>query len=186
LDVLKNHILPQAKILEVASGTGQHADYFTSQMPEWIWQPSDINNDYIASINCYRSESKRENFLEPIKLSTVCSAWDVGHFDAALCCNMIHIAPWESCVGLFKHLSKHILPKGIAAIYGPFFQKNVPTAPSNSIFNDHLLAINSAWGLRDLSSVEDLANENGFMQKKIYDMPANNLCVIFEKNTGEN
>lgn len=182
LNVLKKHIPPHAKILEIASGTGQHAEFFTSKMTEWIWQPSDIDETYLNSIEGYRADGNRNNFLGPLKLSTLDDTWDIGQFDAALCCNMIHISPWESCAGLFRHLSKHIFLGGFVAIYGPFIQHEIETASSNVAFDQHLRSTNPAWGIRNIAEVTKLANKAGFSRIGIYDMPANNLTVIYRKD----
>ena len=182
LEVLKEHIAPKAKILEVASGSGEHAAYFTTHMHGWCWQPSDINGDAIQSIQSYRDESNQNNFLEPLKLSTRDKEWSIGQFDAAFCCNMIHISPWESSVGLFNHMARHLLPGGAFIIYGPFFQNNIETAPSNLKFDNQLRTMNSAFGIRNLADITNLAHHYGFSQIAIHKMPANNLTVIFRKN----
>ncbi len=181
LNVLRNHLNSKARILEIASGTGQHAAFFTSQMRGWIWQASDVEDDALNSIQAYREDGANENFLEPLRISTCDEAWNIGKFDAALCCNMIHISPWESCQGLFKHLSQHLVKDGTVFLYGPFIQDGLDTAPSNLAFDASLRSRDPKWGIRNLTAVAQEAKSHNFIQQQIYEMPANNLCVIFRK-----
>lgn len=180
LDKLRQHFSDNSHILEIASGTGQHANYFTSQMQNWIWQPSDSDPKAIISIDAYQQEAKRINFLEAATLSTQSKKWSVGTYNAAFCCNLIHIAPWETCIGLFHHLSIHLMPQGKLALYGPFFEEGMPTVPSNTAFDKTLRNQNTAWGIRKLSEVEKVANNYNFILIKQHQMPANNLLLVFQ------
>lgn len=182
LNVLNQHFPSQCRVLEVASGTGQHAEFFTSQMPEWIWQASDTDPDAISSTQVYREEANRKNFKEPLILSTQDETWDLGQFDAALCCNMIHISPWESCLGLFRHLAMHLKTGAKLALYGPFFQDGVETAQSNLDFDRSLRDRDPSWGIRGLADVQKVAQDHKFKLVKAHKMPANNLTVVFLKD----
>jgi len=178
--ILQEQISSKAHILEIASGTGQHADYFSTQMPKWSWQASDTSREALESIKNYQRDSKRSNFLNPIELSTLDEKWNLPKFDATLCCNMIHISPWESCLGLFKHLKLYLKNHGKLILYGPFFREEIETAPSNLEFDQSLKERNSLWGIRSLSEVEKVATQEEFKLIQFYEMPANNLTVIFE------
>lgn len=181
LEVLQQHLPKEAKLLEIASGTGQHANYFTEQEPGWRIQTTDIDPLALACIQSYQKESKRDNFLPPLKLSVTEESWPLETFDAALCCNMIHIAPWEACEGLFKGMSQHLKPHACLILYGPFLQKGVETAKSNLRFDESLRQRDSHWGLRSLEKVREVAESFGFQLKQVYQMPANNLSVVFDK-----
>ena len=181
LHILKRYFPEQCRILEIASGTGQHADFFSSQQSAWVWQPSDIEPESLDSIESYRVEAKRGNFLTPLRLSTIDESWNVGKFQGAICCNMIHIAPWESCLGLFYHLSRHLEPSSKLAVYGPFIRDEIPTSTSNLSFDQSLRSRDPSWGIRNLKEVNTVAEANGFQQTQVHEMPAHNLTVIFTR-----
>ena len=181
IKVLAQHFPSKCEVLELASGTGQHADFFTSEQPGWKWQPSDVDPESLLSIEAYRQDSKNRNFLAPISLSTQASVWTLGTFDAALCCNMIHISPWEACIGMFYHLKQHLNSDGTFVLYGPFLRKEIPTTASNLNFDHSLKERNPSWGLRDMDNVEEVASSNNFEVSQTYEMPANNLAVVFQK-----
>ena len=180
LSVLSSYLGDQARILEIASGSGQHADFFTLQRPGWVWQSSDTSVEALKSIEVYQKEAKRKNFLAPVNLSTQEEGWKISRFDASLCCNMIHISPWESCLGLFRLLRSHLKNEGKFFLYGPFIQEGVKTSPSNIAFDEFLRNKNSLWGIRHISEVTRVAEASGFHLKKIHEMPANNLTLVFE------
>ncbi|MBC61299.1 MAG: SAM-dependent methyltransferase [Zetaproteobacteria bacterium] len=182
LNILKIHFGENCKILEIAGGTGQHADFFTSQMPGWFWQSSETDQGSLFSIESFYQEAQRKNFLTPIKLSTLDKKWNIGLFEGAFCCNMFHISSWQSCVGLFCHLGKHLLEKSKLLIYGPFIQDNIPTAESNLAFHESLRRKNPLWGIRNLKDVLAVAVKYGFHKDHIHNMPANNLILVLEKN----
>lgn len=182
LKILVSYFPKNCCVLEIASGTGQHADYFTSKQSGWVWQATDVDSETIESILAYKKEAKRDNFLTPRKLSTVDKAWDLGQFDAALCCNMIHISPWESCLGLFLHLGKHLKQGSYFVLYGPFIQSGVTTALSNISFDKSLRQRDPTWGIRNLDDVKEVAKKHSFKLFKVNEMAANNLTVVFEKS----
>jgi hypothetical protein len=182
LKILEIYFPKDCCVLEIASGTGQHAYYFTSKQRGWRWQATDVDSESIESISAYQKESKRGNFLAPRKLSTVDKTWDLGRFEAALCCNMIHISPWESCLGLFLQLSKHLKQGSYFALYGPFIQKGLQTALSNINFDSSLKQTNPLWGIRNLEEVTKAATRHSFKLFKVHEMAANNLLVVFEKS----
>jgi cyclopropane fatty-acyl-phospholipid synthase-like methyltransferase len=181
LEVLQQHLPKKAKLLEIASGTGQHANYFAEQESGWVIQTTDTDPLALSSIQSYQKESKRENFLAPLKLSVTEEPWSLETFDAALCCNMSHIAPWEACEGLFKGMSQYLKSDACLILYGPFLQKGVETTESNLRFDESLRQRDSRSGLRSLEKVQELADSFGFGLKQVHQMPANNLSVVFYK-----
>jgi len=180
-DILHSILPPTGKILEVASGTGEHIVYFAGLFPHLTWQPSDPDSAALASIEAWRAEAGHSNVLQPVKLDAATDNWQVLHADAILCINMIHIAPWEAAVGLMDGAGKR-LPSGAPIyLYGPFREKGVPLAESNASFDQSLKSRNPQWGLRKVENVVDLANANSLVLESRIEMPANNLSLIFRK-----
>lgn len=175
--------LPAAgRVLEVASGTGEHALYFAARFPELTWLPSDPDPAHRASIAAYRQAEATPNLLAPLDLDTTAASWPLeGPVDAVVCCNMIHIAPWPAAEGLVAGAACHLKPGGGLFLYGPFRRADVATAPSNEAFDASLRARNPAWGLRDLEAVAELAAAAGFAAPRVEPMPANNLAVWFAR-----
>jgi hypothetical protein len=185
LAVLKRVLPLGGHLLEVASGSGEHAVFFTTHLPNWRWQPSDLDPVALASIEAHRQEAGLERLLPAIKLDTTRDAdWYASPtaFNAVLCCNMIHISPLASCLGLIRGAAEALVGGGLLLLYGPFRFDGVFTAPSNETFDASLRQQNPAWGVRDLSEVTQLANTNGFDRTEVVTMPANNHIVVFTKN----
>lgn len=177
LEVLRD-ILPKAGlVLEVASGTGEHAVHVAGAMPGLEWQPSDPSEEARASIDAWASG---HGTIRPaLALDASAWPWPIGRADAVLCVNMIHIAPWTACLGLL-HGAMAILPVGAPLIlYGPFLRAGVETAPSNLEFDASLKARNPNWGLRRLENVAAAAA--GFTLDRVVVMPAHNLTVVFRR-----
>lgn len=179
--------LPAAgRVLEVASGTGEHALYFAARFPGLTWLPSDPDPAHRASIAAYRADhlgaGGTDNLLAPLDLDTTAASWPLEDpVDAVVCCNMIHIAPWAAAEGLVAGAARHLKPGGGLFLYGPFRQAGVPTAPSNEAFDASLRARDPAWGLRELAAVSELAAAAGFAAPRVEPMPANNLAVWFSR-----
>lgn len=188
IKVLKECLPDHGTILEVASGTGQHTIYFIEHLPNHYWQPSDPDEANRKSISAWWWDVQLNNILPPLDLNTQDEHWSVEKIDLPLpvssivCINMIHIAPWEATIGLMQGAAR-ILPKeGILYLYGPYKVDGKHTAPSNELFDISLRSQNSKWGIRNLTTVTDLAQKNGLEFVKTVDMPANNLSVIFRKS----
>ena len=186
--VLKENLPDHGTILEIASGSGQHAIYFINQMPNQYWQPSDPDENSRNSISAWWWEVQLNNILPPLNINAQDDIWPVENIDvpqpitSVVCINMIHISPWESTIGLMKGAAR-VLPKGgILYLYGPYKIDGKHTAPSNELFDINLRSKNTEWGVRDLSDVIKLASENGLDFVKTVDMPANNLSVIFKSS----
>lgn len=190
LDVL-NRVLPkQGDILEIASGTGEHAHFFAPHFHPRQWIPSDANPLSLDSIKEWQKECPTDNMQKPLPLDVTVPSWfnntqlDVrtaGQITAIVNINMIHISPWQACLGLIQG-AKEILNKGgILYLYGPFQINGQHTALSNAEFDQSLRMRNQLWGVRNLDDVIEVANDNGFIFKEKVAMPANNFSIVFEK-----
>lgn len=177
LAVLRDVLPAEGLVLEVASGTGEHAVHFTAALPGLEWQPSDPSPEARASIDAWAADEPR--ILPALALDASDWPWRIGGADAVLCVNMIHIAPWAACLGLLRGAAA-ILPEGAPLIlYGPYLRAGVETAPSNLEFDASLRGRNPEWGLRHLDAVVEAAA--GFTLARVVEMPANNLTVVFRR-----
>ncbi|MBI3198877.1 MAG: DUF938 domain-containing protein [Rhodospirillales bacterium] len=181
LDVLRPRLPTAGFVLEVASGSGEHIVHFAEALPGLVFQPSDPDPDARASIDDWVQTEGLGNVRAAMALDTVNDVWPIERADAVLCCNMIHIAPWEAAAGLIVGAGR-VLPRGgIFYLYGPYRRAGRHTAASNEAFDLDLRRRNPAWGVRDLEAVAALAAAQGFGLPEIVDMPANNLSLIFER-----
>ncbi|AKM10166.1 DUF938 domain-containing protein [Croceicoccus naphthovorans] len=177
-------ILPQTgAVLEVASGTGEHAVHFARMFPHLKWQPTDYSDAAIASIAAWRAEASLPNLLPPLRLDLMGGAWPTSAADAIFCANMTHIAPWEATCGLFDGAGRVLTDQGMLVVYGPFVETDVETAPSNLAFERSLRQRDASWGLRDLDAVDRLARKAGMVRTQRIEMPANNLMLIYSRRT---
>jgi SAM-dependent methyltransferase len=173
-------VLPESgTVLEVASGTGQHAAYFAGALRPLIWQPTDRDPDAVASIAAYRAEVDLDNLAEPIVLDAEADPWPIKNADAVVCINMIHIAPWSACLGLLRGAARLLAVGAPLVFYGPFRIDGHFTAPSNAAFDQRLRQENPEWGVRELREVESAANGFGMILDRIVPRPANNHVVVF-------
>jgi hypothetical protein len=166
-------------LLEIASGSGEHALHLARTFPALTVQPSDPDEGARASIAAWRAAEGPANLLEPLALD----AMEEGGFpraDAVLCVNMIHIAPWAACLGLLAKAADSLAPGAPLFLYGPFLRAGVETAPSNLAFDADLRARNPAWGLRALEAVAEAAAP-AFTLERVVEMPANNLTVCLRR-----
>jgi SAM-dependent methyltransferase len=166
-------------ILEVASGTGEHAAHFAAALPAIVFQPTEPDAARRASIDAWCAGLP--NVLPARPLDAAGTDWPEGPFDIVLSCNMIHIAPWAAAEGLVAGAGRVLRPGGVLLLYGPFRRQGHPTAPSNEAFDTDLRTRNPAWGLRALEAVDALAREAGFGAPEVTAMPANNLCVAWRQ-----
>ena len=173
-------VLPvSGTVLELASGTGEHAEFFARSLPALAWLPSDADPENLAGISLRVEQASLENLKRPIELDVRRAHWPIDHSDAVFCANMIHIAPWDATQGLMAGVARVLSPGGPLCLYGPFFTDDRPTAPSNTAFNEWLGERNPAWGIRRLEAVRDLAASHGLDMVETIEMPANNLMLIF-------
>jgi SAM-dependent methyltransferase len=181
LEVLRKHLPSQGLVLEIASGTGEHAVYFAQHLgPDLVFQPTDPSEDAISSIDDWVKSAELPNLRAPIQFDVTDSAWPVEKADAVVCINMIHIAPWQAAIGLIEGASGILPPGGLLILYGPYKRGGAHTAPSNEVFDLDLRSRNPLWGVRDLEGVAALAVEHDFSAPIIEQMPANNLTLIFK------
>jgi SAM-dependent methyltransferase len=180
-EVLARHLPASGLILEIASGSGEHAPHFAAHFPVLSFQPTDPDAAALASIAAWRAEAQPANLLPPLALDVMADAWPVPKADAVLCINMIHIAPWEATVALIRGAARVLPRDGILFLYGPFKQGGTHTAPSNAEFDASLRAQDARWGVRDLEAVAEIASAVGFAAPVVEAMPANNLSVIFRR-----
>jgi SAM-dependent methyltransferase len=181
LAVLRQVLPAQGLVLEIASGSGEHAAYFAKELPALTWQPSDPDEAALASIAAHRGDAAHANLLAPLRLDVTANDWPVGRADAVMCSNMIHISPWAATEGLMAGAERVLSAGGILFLYGPYKIGGQHTAPTNQAFDEDLRSRNPAWGIRDLADVTVLAQRHGFAAAETIEMPANNLSVIFRR-----
>jgi|SRR5580658_3422612 SAM-dependent methyltransferase len=181
LDVLRRVLPAEGLVLEIASGSGEHASYFAERLPSLSWQPTDSNPQAIASIAAHRTAANAANLLPPLHLDVTSAQWPIEHADVVMCNNMIHISPWAATEGLIAGAARALPAGGMLFLYGPYKIDGRHTAPSNHDFDIDLKRRNPAWGIRDLADVEDLARRHGFDLAETVPMPANNLSVVFRR-----
>lgn len=181
-DVLREVLPSSGLILEVASGSGEHAVHFAAAFPKLDWQPTDPDPAALASIAAWRAEAKLPNLRPPIQLDASAD-WPIAQADAILCINMIHISPWEATLGLLKAAGATLPPGGLLYLYGPYTSDGVETAPSNLAFDASLKSRNPHWGLRAVEDVIAAAKAEGLAFEKRIEMPANNLSLLFRRRT---
>lgn len=184
LEALSAWLPPQAQVLEVASGTGQHAAHFARAQPGWQWQPSGPEQAKLPHIaaRC----AGLPNVLLPLPLDVLDAPWPVegAGFDAVYCANMLHIAPWPVTPAFFLGAARCLADGGVVVVYGPFIVDGEPVLPSNAAFDADLRARNPLWGLRRLAEVAQAAATAGLALQERLAMPANNLLLRFGRHPG--
>jgi cyclopropane fatty-acyl-phospholipid synthase-like methyltransferase len=169
------------RLLEVASGSGQHAVYFASKFPNWTIQPTDIVQEHLNSISAYTEHHGLSNVRPPEMVDVSSEEWGLkGPFDGILAINLIHISPWSCTLGLFRNARRLLTDGGLLYLYGAYRQGGQHTADSNRAFDQNLRANDPTWGVRCLDEVTQVATQNGFRRKDVVAMPANNLSVVFQ------
>lgn len=178
---LQRLLPPCGLLLEVASGTGQHAAHCSAGLPGWQWQPSEADADALPSIRAWCQGLPR--VLPPLQLDVLQPQWPgvPAQVDAIYCANLIHIAPWACCTALMQGAARHLAPQGLLLTYGPYLEDAVPTAPGNRAFDADLRARNPAWGLRRREDVQAEAARAGLRLRERVAMPANNLLLVWAR-----
>jgi hypothetical protein len=180
-EVLRSVLSEQGRLLEVASGTGQHAVHLTSALPGWTIQPSECDPELLETLRQRVALTANPRLLPPIEL-------DVTGEPAALeptaiyCANMVHIAPWAACVGLFRVASQLLRAGQPLVTYGPYSVHGEHTAESNARFDESLRERNPEWGVRDVDALDEVAREHGLALVQTHPMPANNLLLVWQRN----
>ena len=181
LEVLSRVLPVRGVVLEIASGTGQHVVHFAKALPGLTWQPSDPDPELRESIALRVREEQLANVNPPLDLDVTRLPWPLQTADAAVCINMIHVAPWSATLALLE-ASKAVLPaQHVLFLYGPYRRFGQHTSKSNEQFDSDLRAHDPEWGLRDLEAVSAAAASSGFLLAEIVEMPANNFSLIFKR-----
>ncbi|MEM8809908.1 MAG: DUF938 domain-containing protein [Cyanobacteria bacterium P01_G01_bin.38] len=195
LTVLQQGLPATGTVLEIASGTGQHATFLAPRLAPRYWLPSDPQPMLQDSIRAWAEADPSEHLLSPLAIDAAETRWpvedqplaeiigstNVPPINAIVNINMIHISPWEACLGLFAGAQRILPSGGILYLYGPYQRDGQHTAPSNASFDGWLRSQNPAWGVRHLEDVIATAQIHQLQLQSIVDMPANNLSVIFKK-----
>ncbi len=177
-DVLERWLPDTGLVLEVASGTGEHAVHFARRFPALMWQPSDPDPEARTSIAAW---SEGAAVRPPMALDAASGDWPIERAAAILCINMVHISPWRATLGLFAVAARVLEPGAPLILYGPYRREAVPTAPSNEAFDLSLKARDPAWGLRRVEDVAAVSSD--FALIELVKMPANNLMLLFRRAT---
>jgi hypothetical protein len=178
-DVLAKWLPKQGLVLEIASGTGEHALAFAQRFPSLEWQPSDPDPEALASIVAWE-EGGPANLKPPLHLDVCEADWPIGEADAILCINMVHISPWEASIGLLDGVAKLLAPGKPLILYGPWLEADVAAAPSNLAFDQSLKGRDPRWGLRRKEEFAAEAALRGLVLTGREPMPANNIMLRFE------
>jgi hypothetical protein len=179
--VLSEWLPDRGLVLEIASGTGEHAVYFAERFPRLEWQPSDVHPDALASIDAWRASAALPNLRPAIALDAAADDWPIAAADAVLSINMVHISPWACATGLIDGATRVLPAGGLLILYGPWLKADIPTAPSNLEFDQQLKQRDPQWGLRSVEDFEAEAVKRGFLLEQVRTMPANNLMLLFRR-----
>ena len=177
--VLREELPGRGLVLEIASGSGEHALHFAPLFPGLRWQPSDYDADALASISAWRDEAGIPNILRPLPLDASTPEWPVTTASAIFCANMIHLSPPEVAEGLLAGAGRLLSGAGPLILYGPFIEECVETAPSNLDFDASLRSRDPSWGIRKVAWIDQLAAKAGLMRTRRIAMPANNLILVY-------
>lgn len=183
LQVLQQVLPPTGTVLEIASGTGEHAVYFAPQLRPRQWLPSEVNPILEDSIRAWQAEFPCDVLAQPLTIDMMQENWaqqlSGKTLSAMVAINLIHIAPWQACIGLMTGAEQLLTRGGLLYLYGPFKQGGEHTAESNTAFDQSLQQQNPQWGVRNLEDVVSLAQTHQLELQEVITMPANNLSVIF-------
>jgi len=181
LQVLARVLPGIGTVLEVASGSGEHAVWFSQHLRPLVWQPSDPDPACRRSIAAHAAAAGCATLRPPLDLDVTAAVWPIDHAAAVVCINLVHIAPWAAAKGLFAGAARLLPPAGVLFLYGPFLQADKETAPSNLAFDRSLRARNTAWGLRGTTDMAALGRALSLRLEETIEMPANNLSLVFRR-----
>ncbi|MEM0942835.1 MAG: DUF938 domain-containing protein [Pseudomonadota bacterium] len=174
-------------LLEIGSGSGQHAAHLARAMPGWTWWPSERGAEALTSIEAWRAEAGHPNLQAALTLDAA-GDWvplvrqaGLARAEAVFSANVIHISPWEVATGIVRGAAELLSPGGWLIFYGPFREGGRHTGEGNARFDESLRARDPAWGIRDLGDLAELARSHGFGPPEIRQMPANNRLAIFQR-----
>lgn len=175
-EVLAEWLPAHGLVLELASGTGEHGLAYARRFPALQWQPSDAADEALASIEAWRADGP-PNLLAPLRLDAADPLWPIDRADALVAFNLVHISPWETALGLLDGAARLLAPGAPLILYGPWIEDDVPTVPSNQVFDMDLRARDAQWGLRNLGDFTREAEARGLVLEERRAMPANNIMV---------
>jgi SAM-dependent methyltransferase len=178
--VLREWLPGSGLVLEIASGTGEHAAYFAEAFPGMRWQPSDVHPDALASIGAWNGFAGLANLREPIVIDAASDDWPIDRADAVLSINMVHISPWASALGLIAGAGRLLARGAPLILYGPWLKHDIATAPSNLEFDASLKSRDPEWGLRRVEDFADAARDS-FDLVEFRHTPANNLMLLLHR-----
>jgi len=183
LQALRQLLPQQGHALEIASGTGQHAAWFAAGLPGWTWQPTDAHPMALSGMAESLAQQGLANLRPPFLLDVMATPWlpEDARFDAIVCANMLHIAPWPTCAALMRGSARHLAAGGMLITYGPYLEDGVVTSAGNQAFDHDLRQQNDAWGLRRREDVEREAAGAGLQLVARHAMPANNLLLVWAR-----
>jgi len=180
-EVLREWLPATGLVLEIASGTGEHAVHFASLFPNLEWQPSDIHPDALQSIAAWREQAGLPNVHSPLQIDASLADWPIGRADAVLSTNMVHISPWGSSLGLISGAARLLATGAPLILYGPWLKDDAPTAPSNLDFDADLKRRDPQWGLRSVEEFAAAAAEKSLDLIETRPMPANNMMLLLRR-----
>jgi SAM-dependent methyltransferase len=184
-DVLARVLPHTGTVLEIGSGSGEHAFYFSERFPALTWQPSDPDPLNVDSIQAWVDAADRPNLCPPLSINASDVVLPLAVADAVMCVNVIHISPWDATEGLMRNAARLLPPGGALYLYGPYRIGGAHTAPSNEAFDRSLRDQNETWGVRDLEAVVAESEKNGLRFVERIEMPANNQSVIFQQSAAD-
>lgn len=181
LAILRSVLADASRVIEIGSGTGQHAVYFGAQLPHLQWQTSDLLPNH-ASIHAWLDEAGLPNVLPPLVLDVTSADWPNEVFDAVFTANTCHIMAWDNVQAMFRGAAKILAQGGMMCVYGPFNYGGRFTSESNASFDMSLKAQDARMGIRSFEDVDRIAGENGLVLMADYTMPANNRLLVWRKS----
>ena len=181
-EVLARELPASGTVLEIASGSGEHAVFMARRFPALDWQPSDRDAEALASVDAWAAEARLANLRPAIALDAAAPDWPNVSADALLCVNMVHISPWDAAVGLFAGAGRVLGSGAPLVLYGPFVEPDVEPAASNHAFDQSLRQRDPAWGLRSTADLDRLAAGHGMTRTARCAMPANNLVLVYRRD----
>ena len=181
LEALRTLLPKPAQILEIASGTGQHAAWFAHHEPSWLWQPSDLDPANIDAIRAWAKALQAPNLLMPVALDTHATQWPVEQANVIYCANMVHIAPWSATIALVAGAERVLPLGGLLVLYGPWCVDGRHVSDSNVRFDASLRERNPTWGVRDIQDLKALLPDRQLTLENMLALPANNHLVVIRK-----
>ena len=180
LTVLKKELADCHKLLEIGSGTGQHAVYFGKHLPYLSWQTSDVDNSH-PSINAWLNDAQLPNVHQPLSLDVNSRCWPDDEFDGVFSANTAHIMSWPEVIDMFNGIGNILKQGGVFCLYGPFNYGGQYTSESNERFDSWLKSRDPSSGVRNFEDLEELALASNMVFRRDYEMPVNNRLLVWEK-----